>query len=121
MHEKINAHLKEHFAKQNELYTAVQEEKSIKEFYGNDGRLAIAIPRYGLSLAVDKYYADRFEVNPEASKFMNMFEETDIKDPTVLEDDKTYEEDIEAAIVYDEIMRENPTLDKALHYELNAA
>jgi replicative DNA helicase len=121
MHEKINAHLKEHFAKQNELYTAVQEEKSIKEFYGNDGRLAIAIPRYGLSLAVDKYYADRFEVNPEASKFMNMFEETDVKDPTVLEDDNTYEEDIEAAIVYDEIMRENPTLDKALHYELNAA
>jgi len=105
MHEKINAHLKEHYSKQNELYTSIQEDKSIKEFYGNDGRLAIAVPRFGLSLSVDEYYSDRFEINPEASKFMNMFEANDIKDSKVIEDDDSYEKDIAAAIAYEESMK----------------
>lgn len=69
-------HLAEEYSKQkNRLNSMLKEdEKSIKDFYGSDGRLAIAIPRAGLAFRPDEYYADRFEINPEASKFMNMFQ-----------------------------------------------
>lgn len=69
-------HLAEEYQKQkHRLDTMLKDdEKSIKDFYGSDGRLAIAIPRAGLAFKPDEYYCDRFEINPEASKFMNMFQ-----------------------------------------------
>lgn len=71
------SHLFDEFQKQKDVITRMttEEDKSIKDFYGSDGRLAIAIPRSGLAFIHDEYYADRFEIEPEASKFMNMFQE----------------------------------------------
>jgi hypothetical protein len=70
---KQMAHL---FEAQNAFMENITKENvSLREYYGNDGRLAVAIPRNGLALDHTKYYADRFEVNPEAARFMNMFQE----------------------------------------------
>ena len=111
MQVKMSAHLKDYFDRQDMLYTSVTEERSIKEFYGNDGRLAVAIPRHGLMLNRDEYYADRYEVNPEASKFMNMFEEKDIKDEEVIDDDgANYEVEVVRADEFEQQVKEHPEL-----------
>ena len=70
------SHLFDDFVKQKDTLEAMvnEEDKSIKDFYGTDGRLAIAIPRAGLAFKHDEYYADRFEIEPDAAKFMNMFQ-----------------------------------------------
>lgn len=70
-------HLFDEFQKQKDVLMSMieTEDASVKEFYGSDGRLAIAIPRAGLAFKHDEYYNDRFEIEPEASKFMDMFQE----------------------------------------------
>lgn len=66
------------FERQNNFVAEVEKENvMLRPFYGKDGRLAVAIPRNGLALSHDHYYADRFEISPEASKFMNMFQALD--------------------------------------------
>ena len=83
------------FAEEN-----TKENVSLREYYGSDGRLAVAIPRNGLALDHKKYYSDRFEVNPEAARFMNMFQE--LGDTSALEHIKT-EPDQDVAEVEAEI------------------
>lgn len=96
-------HLADEYAKQKFKLNEIRkdDEKSIKDFYGSDGRLAIAIPRAGLAFRPEEYYADRFEINPEASKFMNMFQ-VDANEDKVLPKE-VYEPDEMVKEIEDEV------------------
>ena len=106
-------HMVKHLERQKTILDNLidEEDKSVKEFYGSDGRLAIAIPRIGLSLSTKEYYADRFQINPEATKFMNMFQKGD-EDEDVVTSLYKKDEDVE------EFEKDVPFGDGKVHEEL---
>lgn len=91
------------FERQNNFVAEVEKENvMLRPFYGKDGRLAVAIPRNGLALSHDQYYSDRFEISPEAAKFMNMFQALDDNAKEV-EASKLYQKDEEVEEIEAEV------------------
>lgn len=65
-----------YLSNQEEFYKNLESNQTLRdmrEFFGNDGRIGVAIPRKGLIADRTVYYADRFAISPESSAVSKMF------------------------------------------------